>query len=77
MPRPVHALAQQPIRLTTRFVDDTGLGVPAEHAPHVFEPFYKSRSDTAEGTGLGLGPRPDQHGGCRFTLQLTRHEPFE
>ncbi len=32
-------------------IADTGLGVPAEHGPHLFEPFYTTRPD---GTGLGL-----------------------
>jgi two-component system sensor histidine kinase PilS (NtrC family) len=32
-------------------VEDTGPGVPAQHLPHIFEPFYTTKPD---GTGLGL-----------------------
>jgi signal transduction histidine kinase len=39
------------VRLT---VEDTGVGIPAEHLQHIFDRFYKVPSADAE-KGLGLG----------------------
>jgi signal transduction histidine kinase len=34
--------------------EDTGVGITAEDAPHVFDPFFSHRADGQSGTGLGL-----------------------
>ncbi len=34
-------------------VSDSGQGIPAEHLPHIFEPFYTTKEE-GQGTGLGL-----------------------
>jgi signal transduction histidine kinase len=50
-------------------VTDTGIGISAEHLPHVFEPFFRAdpaRTRAAGGCGLGLGvtrATVRQHGG--------------
>jgi signal transduction histidine kinase len=39
------------VRIT---IADSGIGIPDKDLPHVFEPFYRSDRDQAEGLGLGL-----------------------
>ena len=57
-------------------VADTGHGIPAEDAPHVFEKFYRARSryvEGVEGTGLGLAIAKlivEAHGG-EMSLKTT------
>jgi heavy metal sensor kinase len=59
------------VRLT---VSDTGLGIAAEHLPHIFERFYRgdpSRNRETGGAGLGLAickTIADAHGG-RITVE--------
>ena len=35
-------------------VEDTGIGIPAEHLPHVFDRFWQATRATRAGAGLGL-----------------------
>ena len=36
-------------------VRDTGLGIPANDLPHIFEPFYKASNTIEKKEGVGLG----------------------
>lgn len=59
-------------------VEDTGVGIPEEDLPKIFDRFYrvdKARSRAAGGTGLGLSIVRDtarQHGG---TVTVRRRDP--
>jgi signal transduction histidine kinase len=57
-------------------VTDTGIGIAAEHLPHLFERFYQvdpARSRETDGTGLGLAicrSIAEAHGG-RIAVEST------
>ena len=65
-------------------IEDTGTGIPEELQPHIFQPFFTTRSS---GTGLGLAIAKriidEHHGrltftseygrGTHFTIRLPRH----
>ena len=55
---------------------DTGIGIPEESLPHMFEEFYRAPNAKAlvkEGTGLGLAITKDLVGrsGGRISVQST------
>jgi signal transduction histidine kinase len=58
----VHTPPGTPIVLRARIdrehayleVEDAGPGIPPEHAPHVFDRFYRAGGGLASGSGLGL-----------------------
>ena len=57
----------------TFVVEDTGIGVPSDAIPHVFERFYRADTARKRGSGAGLGLAiakmiADQHGA---TIQLS------
>jgi PAS domain S-box-containing protein len=50
-------LTDEPVPMLEITVADTGIGISAEHLPHIFEPFYQVHDGTVNktpGTGLGL-----------------------
>jgi two-component system, NtrC family, sensor kinase len=68
-------------------VRDTGPGVPAQHAPHLFTPFFTTKAP-GQGTGLGLSLsyglvqshgglltyEPPPEGGAEFRVVLPFHD---
>ncbi|WP_051250382.1 sensor histidine kinase [Paenibacillus harenae] len=65
-------------------IEDTGIGIPQEDLPRIFERFYKSdkqRTRTAEGSGLGLSIVKKivelHHGGIRIDSRPGEGSVFE
>ncbi|MEI6775502.1 MAG: ATP-binding protein [Chloroflexales bacterium] len=70
--RILHARNEAPITIGVD-ICDTGFGIPLEHRPHLFEPFYTTK---AHGTGLGLAISAHivtQHGG-RILVESELHQ---
>ncbi len=60
-------------------VEDTGLGISAQHLPQIFEPFFTTK-DVGKGTGLGLattrGIVHHHHGWIAVDSELNRGTRF-
>lgn len=55
-------------------VSDTGLGIPVDHLPHIFQPFYRvdpARSRSLGGAGLGLALTRELAQLLNGTIQAT------
>jgi len=45
-------------------IRDDGVGIPAEHLPHIFEPFYTTKESGGSGLGLAISQNiVERHGG--------------
>jgi signal transduction histidine kinase len=70
----VHTPAGTHVRLRTvdglLTVEDDGPGIPPEHAPHVFERFYRIDGRLASGSGLGLAIARELARAMGGTLEL-------
>ena len=80
----VHLRVRQATARRCLSVEDTGIGIPAEALPHVFERFYRvdaTRSADTGGAGLGLAIVKticDAHGAAvRVTSALGRGSSFQ
>jgi signal transduction histidine kinase len=51
-------------------VEDSGPGIPPEHAPHLFERFYRGEGTQASGSGLGLAIARELSEAMEGTLEL-------
>lgn len=57
-------------------IEDTGVGIPADQLPHIFEEFYQvgrdpQRGDAGLGLGLAIANRIAEKLGCRIDVEST------
>ena len=60
-------------------IADTGTGIPAEHLPRIFDPFFSTKG-VGKGTGLGLAITrrivEDHHGIIEVVSEVGRGTTF-
>lgn len=80
MPGGVRGERFAPGRVVRLVVADSGVGIPPDHLPHVFEPYFTTKPP-ARGTGLGLagvfGAVAQARGDIRVTSRPDQGTTFE